>query len=54
MKNRTKNLSESELHYMETQPSANAMRIGRTKPFYLIAKEKGIVKKETNQKEVDS
>ena len=40
MKDGTKSLNSSQLHQMETEPSERAMRIGRTKPYYLIAKEK--------------
>ena len=54
MKGGTKNLTESELHYMETKPNARAIRIGRTKPYYLITKEKEIAKKKTEEKEMDT
>ena len=55
MKDGTKSLNSSQLHQMETEPSDRAMRIGRTKPYYLIAKEKEIAKtKEKNsEKKVD-
>ena len=51
MKDGTKSLNSSQLHQMETEPSEKAMRIGRTKPYYLISKEKEIAKtKETTSK----
>lgn len=55
MKDGTKSLNSSQLHQMETEPSERTMRIGRTKPYYLIAKEKEIAKtKEKNsEKKVD-
>ena len=55
MKDGTKSLNSSQLHQMETEPSERAIRIGRTKPYYLIAKEKEIAKtKEKNsEKKVD-